>query len=78
VDRVTVDKAIMDERATEEADAKKPAAAGVAEKPITESVGPNPTLAPVVGSKRAATQSDSTPPWKWFHGAWKQRYIVLF
>jgi hypothetical protein len=35
---------------------------GATEKSITESVGPDPTLAPMTGSKRAASQNDSTTP----------------
>jgi hypothetical protein len=36
--------------------------------------GSSPTL--VVGTKRAATPSGSTPPQKWFHDAWKPQYVV--
>jgi hypothetical protein len=57
-----MDKAIAEERATEEADAKKTTVAGAAEKSVVESVDPDPIVAPTAGSKRAATVSDSTPP----------------
>jgi hypothetical protein len=78
VDRAIVDKAITDGRATKEATAKKTTVAGAADKSVMESVGPDSTLALVVGPRRAATASDSTPPEKWFRCAWKQRYGVLF
>jgi hypothetical protein len=61
-DRATTDKAITDERAAEEGDAMNTVVAGVAQKSIAESANTDPTLAPVAGSKRAATLSDSTPP----------------
>jgi membrane protein involved in colicin uptake len=77
-DKAAADKDITDERATEEAAAMKTAAAGAVEKSVMESAGPGSTLAPVAGSKRAATPSKSTPHQKHFHGAWKQRYVVLF
>jgi hypothetical protein len=78
VDRATKHKAVADEGATEEVDAKKIIAAGATEKPTTESVVPDPTIASVAGSKRAATQSNSTPFEKQFCSAWKQQYVVLF
>jgi hypothetical protein len=71
-DRATMNKAIMDERATEEAAAKKTVMAGATETYVMESVDSGSTLALAAGSKRAATPSDSTPPQKQFHGAWKQ------
>jgi hypothetical protein len=65
MERAVVVKAIIDDRATERAIAKKT----LTGKSIVESVGPNSTLALASESKRASTPSDSTPSQKQFHGA---------
>jgi hypothetical protein len=60
-DKAVVDNAIADERAPEEAAAMKTVAAGAAQKSIMELAGPGSTLAPVAGSKRAATHQRPHP-----------------
>jgi hypothetical protein len=78
-DKAAAVSAATNKTFTSEGAAKVEAVEGTAvKKSIMVLAGPGPTPVTAVGSKRAATPSDSTPSQKRVCGPWKQRYIVLF